>query len=188
MPEPCRRRNMVVFSVDAVYVLEHQFLCNSMRFGPCMQSVSHGNALWDSVSSRSISLEEVGLANKPSFPFPAFPHVGQWGSALRLGQKKKQLPFRQFSSSTRMYPPPLLLLQGTPWPMLVTCQWPQRPYWYSFKQKWRCVICTIKLTMQRTCKTNTPAFFCKNKEKKEQKRQNLWLSALKIQADVASQP
>lgn len=42
---------------------------------------------------------------------------------------------------------------------------------------------------KNTCKTNTPAFFCKDKEKKEQKRQNLWLSALKMfQADVASQP
>lgn len=34
--------------------------------------------------------EEVGLANKLSFPFPAFPQVGQKGSTFLLGQKKNR--------------------------------------------------------------------------------------------------
>ena len=90
MPELCRR-NTLVFSVDAVYVLEPQLLCNSMRFGSHMQSMTHGNALWDSVSSRSVFLEEVGLADELSFPFLAFPQVGQRGSAFLTGQKKNRI-------------------------------------------------------------------------------------------------
>lgn len=55
-----------------------------------LQTVTHGNALWDSAPSRIVFSEEVGLANKFTFPFPALPQVGQQGSTFLLRQKKNR--------------------------------------------------------------------------------------------------
>lgn len=156
----CAEETHLFFSVDIVYVLEPQLLCNSMRFGSHMQIVTHGNDLWDSISSRSIFLAEVRLANMLIFPVTAFPQVGQWGNAI-LGQKKARVISPLAQLVRKDVSPSSASPVGNTW--IMTCQQPQRCLVLVQLQA-EMEICNLyhkDVKAKNTCKNNIPAFFCK---------------------------
>lgn len=110
--------------------------------------MTHGNVLWDSRPTTSVFSEEVELANKLSFPFPAFPQVGQQGSTFLLGQKKNKAISPPAGLVLKDVSPSPASPVGNTWmhPHDVSSH---RDVFYGFKQKWKHLAHIINLAKER---------------------------------------